>query len=268
MKASDTRGRGKQARQAKPMYAGPRSPVRLMQIVEALVEAPQGFSLALLARRLEIPKTSLLNHLRVMVNTGYVALQDARYVLGPAMIRLGIVIAAGSSVLAAVGPVTRRLAEDGGETTLCAMLDENNRQAVYIEMIEGRQPIRYSPAVGTRRPLYCTAMGRALLAFQKEAFIRGYLNDGKFARFNAKTVTDRAKLRKILERVRAEGLAVSVGEHTEDVGAIAAPIVERQGRVRYSIGVAVPTSRLLPARERLARLVQAAAERASWALGA
>ena len=52
MKASDTRGRGKQARQAKPMYAGPRSPVRLMQIVEALVEAPQGFSLALLARRL------------------------------------------------------------------------------------------------------------------------------------------------------------------------------------------------------------------------
>jgi DNA-binding IclR family transcriptional regulator len=239
-----------------------------MQIVESLAAAPEGRSLAQLAQLLGIPKTSLLNHLRVMLGTAYVALNDARYVLGPAAIRLGIVIAAGASVLATVGPVARRLAEESGETTLCAMLDEINRQAVYIEVLEGRQPIRYSPAVGVRRPLYCTAMGRALLACQDDAFLDGYLDGAKFKRFNATTVTDRSQLRKLLDRVRAERLAVTVGEHTDGVGAIAAPIVERQGRVRYSIGLAVPSSRMLPDRERLARLVRSAAERASWALGA
>lgn len=258
----------KKSETAKPAYAGPRSPVRVMQIVETLSGAAQGLSLAQLALQLGIPKTSLLNHLRVMLGTGYVALQDARYVLGPAMIRLGIVIAAGSSVLAAVGPVARRLAQDSGETTLCAMLDENAREAVYVEVLEGRQPIRYSPAVGARRPLYCTAMGRALLAFQDETFVHRYLADGKLARFNARTVTDRARLATLLAGVRAEHLAVTVGEHTDDVGAIASPIVERQGRVRYSIGLAVPATRLLPARERLGKLVRAAAEHASWALGA
>lgn len=250
------------------MYAGPRSPVRVMQIVETLAEVPQGFSLAQLAQRLGIPKTSLLNHLRVMVGTRHVALQDVRYVLGPSAIRLGVLIAAGSSVLAAVATVARQLAEDSGETTLIAMLDEGSRQAVYINVLEGRQPIRYSPAVGTRRPLYCTAMGRALLAFQEETFIRGYLRSGKFLRFNAKTVTNPAKLKRILEQVRADRCAVTVGEHTDDVGAIASPIIERQTRVQYSIGLAVPSTRLLPARERLVPLVQAAAERASWAIGA
>lgn len=258
----------KKSETAKPAYAGPRSPVRVMQIVETLAGAPQGLSLAQLAVQLRIPKTSLLTHLRVMLGTGYVALRDARYVLGPAMIRLGLVIAAGSSVLATVGPVARQLADESGETTLCAMLDENARVAVYIKVLEGRQPIRYSPAVGARRPLYCTAIGRALLAFQDEAFRRAYLADGKFTRFNARTVTDRARLAKLLGAVRSVRLAVTVGEHTDDVGAIASPIVEAQGRVRYAIGLAVPATRLLPARERLGKLVRAAAERASWALGA
>ena len=268
MKPSKTVRRAKPVRRVQAAYAGPRSPVRVMQIVETLAEAAQGYSLALLAQKLEIPKTSLLNHLRVMVNSGYVALQDTRYVLGPAAIRLGIVIAAGSSVLATVGPVARALAEESGETTLCAMLDGNNRQAVYIGVIEGRQPIRYSPAVGTLRPLYCTAMGRALLAFQDEAFLRSYLDVDFFARLNAKTVTDPARLRRILERVRTDRCAVTLGEHTADVGAIAAPIIERSGRVRYSIGLAIPVTRLLASRERLVPLVLAAAERANWALGA
>lgn len=258
----------KKSETVKAAYAGPRSPVRVMQIVETLAGAPPGMSLAQLALQLGIPKTSLLNHLRVMLGTGYVALQETRYVLGPAMIRLGIVIAAGTSVLAAIRPVAQQLARDSGETTLCAMLDTNAREAVYIEVLEGRQPIRYSPAVGVRRPLYCTAMGRALLALQDESFVRQYLASTNLMRFNAKTVTDESKLVKLFERVRKEHVAVSVGEHTDDVGAIASPIVERQGQVLYSIGLAVPATRLLPAKERLGKLVRAAAERVSWALGA
>lgn len=270
MKASEIAGRGKQTRHAadKPAYAGPRSPVRVMQIVEALAEAPEGVSLALLAERLAIPKTSLLNHLRVMVGTGHVALQDARYVLGPSAIRLGTIIAAGSSVLAAMGPVTQRLAEDSGETTLIAMLDEGSRQAVYIKVLEGRQPIRYSRAVGTRRPLYCTAVGRALLAFQGEAYIRAYLGETKIERFNARTVTDRGRLTKILGQVCAERLALTSEEHTEGVGGIASPVFDRSGQVRYAIGIGVPSARVVLDRRRLSRLVLAAAEDASWALGA
>jgi len=268
MKASDASVRGRQARKGKSAYAGPRAPVRVMQIVEALAEAPEGVSLALLAERLAIPKTSLLNHLRVMVSTGHVALQDARYVLGPSAIRLGIIIAAGSTALASMGQLARRLADDSDETTLIAMLDEGSQQAVYISVLEGRQQFRYSPAVGTRRPLYSTAVGRALLAFQDEAYIRTYLAETKIERFNARTVTDRGRLTKILGQVRAERLALTSGEHTEGLDGIASPVFGRNGQVRYAIGLGIPSARAALDRKRLSRLVLAAATDASWALGA
>ena len=77
-----------------------------------------------------------------------------------------------------------------------------------------------------------------------------------------------AKLRKIFEQIRADGYAVTMGERIADLGAIASPIVDRQGRVQYSIGVVLPVTRIGPSRERMAELVKAAAQRASWALGA
>ncbi|MDP3138194.1 MAG: IclR family transcriptional regulator [Burkholderiaceae bacterium] len=267
VKARSAGNRVKSAPTAKSAYEGPRSPVRVMQIVETLAEAPQGMSLTQLAARLEIPKTSLLNHLRVMAGAGHVALKDAAYVLGPAAIRLGIIIAAAASPMAAIGPVVRELAETSGETALCGMLDESTLEVVYVEVFEGRQQIRYSPPAGTRRPLYCSGMGRALLAFQPESFIDHYLGDVKLERVNANTVTSRARQKKLLSQTRADRFAISLGERIEDLGAIGSPIFDRGGRVQYAIGVAAPVTRLAPASKRLTQLVLAAAQRASWALG-
>jgi DNA-binding IclR family transcriptional regulator len=239
-----------------------------MQVVEALAEAPEPLSLAHLATQLAIPKTSLLNHLRVLVGAHYVALQEGRYVLGSAALRLGTIIAAESRDLARLAPVARQLAADSGETALLAMLDAAALDAVYLGVYEGAQPVRYSPAVGARRPLYCTAIGRALLASQPAAFIKGYFASTELARFNKRTVTDAARLRALLAKVQAAGLAATVAEHTEGVGALASPVGDRDGRVRYAIGVAVPATRIEPDRARLEKLVRNAARAAAWTLGA
>lgn len=256
------------ARAGRGPYAGPRSPARVMQVLEALAEAGDGLSLAAMATRLGIPKTSLLNHLRVLAATGHVAVEDARYALGPAAIRLGALIASGSAPRVAVQSAARGLAAESGETTLVAMLDESAREAVYLSVLEGRQPIRYSPAVGTRRPLYCTAMGRALLAAQGETGIVRYLAGTRLEALTGRTVTERRALRQLLRKVVADGVAATVAEHTEGVGAVAAPVVERTGQARYAIGIAVPAARLVPGMKRYVALVRAAAQEASWALGA
>ncbi len=256
------------ARRTPPPYEGPRSPLRVMRVIETLAEASEPVSLAALAERLAIPKTSLLNHLRVLAAARYVALQDGRYALGAAALRLGAIIVAESSLLTCVGPVARRLAADTGETALLAMLDEDRLDATYVGVYEGAQPIRYAPSVGARRPLYCTAMGRALLASRDDAFVRRYLASATLARRNARTVTEPAKLRAELAKVRADGIAVTVGEHTDGVGALAAPVVARDGSVQCSIGLAVPATRIRPERARLARAVRDAAAQASWTLGA
>lgn len=259
----------KSSQEKPPRYSeGPRAPVRIMQIVEALAQAPKGVSLAVLAERLSIPKTSLLSHLRVMVDTGHVALQDARYVLGPSSFRLATIILASSSELASMELVARRLAKDSGETVLIGILDERSRQAYYLRVIEGHQPVRFLPTVGGPRPLFCTGVGRVLLAYQGDAYIRAYLKEAKLERFNAKTVTSRAKLLEILAQVRAERLAVTSEQHTLNAGAIASPVFDGNGQVRYALGLGLPSARLALDQSRLSRLVLVAAEEVSWVLGA
>lgn len=246
---------------------GPRSPLRVMHIIELLAGANSGLSLAAMTEALHIPKTSLLNHLRVLVRAGYADLRDGRYTLGPSAMRLGVVIAADVGVLTAARPVAADLAAKSGETAMCATLDERLSEAVCIDVVDGMHDIRYSPRVGSRWPLYSTGMGRALLAFQDAATIDQYLERADVTARTATTITDRSRLHRLLEDVRARGVAVTEGEHTPGAGAVAAPVIERDGRVRHVVGLGVPVERLRPRREQLVRLVVEAARQVSWTLG-
>lgn len=246
---------------------GPRAPVRIMQVMEALAQSPRGVSLPVLAERLSIPKTSLLSHLRVLVETGHIAVQDARYVLGPSAFRLATIVLASSNELASLESVGRRLAVDSGETALIGVLDQRTRQAYYLRVIEGNQPVRFMPGVGGPRPLYCTAIGRALLAFQSDAFVDAYLKETKLERFNPSTVTNREKLKEILAQVRADHVTITMRQHNANAGAIASPVLDRNAEVRYALGLGLPADRLARDQDRLARLVVAAAQEASWVLG-
>lgn len=248
-------------------YHGPKSPVRVMQIVELLAGANNGLSLATMTEALQIPKTSLLNHLRVLVGTGYVSLRDARYTIGPAAMRLGAIIAADAGVLAAWRPVAAELVARSGETAMLATLDERNAEAAYLDVVSSPQDIRYAPRIGSRWALYCTGVGRVLLAFQDPVFIRRYLAEADIIRRTSLTITDRARLRRIVDEVRSSGVCISQGEHTVGAGAVAAPIIERDGRVRHAIGIGVPIARLTTQRESLAAMVVEAAQRISWTMG-
>ena len=184
-------------------YHGPKSPVRVMQIVELLAGANNGLSLATMTEALQIPKTSLLNHLRVLVGTGYVSLRDARYTIGPAAMRLGAIIAADAGVLAAWRPVAAELVARSGETAMLATLDERNAEVAYLDVVSSPQDIRYAPRIGSRWALYCTGVGRVLLAFQDPVFIRRYLAEADIIRRTSLTITDRARLRRIVDEVRS-----------------------------------------------------------------
>ncbi|WP_418319760.1 IclR family transcriptional regulator [Piscinibacter sakaiensis] len=238
-----------------------------MHIVELLAASSGGLSLAAMTEALQIPKTSLLNHLKVLVTAGYVNSRDARYTLGPASMRLGAVIASDTGVLAASRPVAAELVARSGETAMIATLDERAADAFYIDVIDSQQDIRYSPRIGSRWPLYCTGLGRALLAFQHAGFIRRYLAETDMPRRTKQTIIDRTRLQRIVEGIRATGVVVTQGEHTAGAAAVAAPIIERDGSVHHAIGIGVPIARLEPRRELLIKLVTDAARQVSWTLG-
>ena len=240
---------------------GPRSLIRTLRILEQLAAAPQGATLAMLNVELQSPKSSLLGLLRPLCSYGYIVNTAGRYVLGPAAYRLGLSIMPTVSISRIATPIMRELVERCGETVLVAVLDREAGTAVYVEKIESTQSIRYTVAIGTARPLYCSAAGRVLLAHADEEYIERYLRRAVFPPLTPQTLTRAADLRRLLPQVREQGLSVTIGEVSSDVAGFAAPIFEENGNIAAALVIGAPLQRGIRERDQLsAQVVEFAAE--------
>lgn len=250
---------------------GPRSPVRVMQALEALAATTDGLSLARLADRLKTPKTSLLNLLRSLESGGYVTQVGGQYQLGAKALRLGALISARStpesSTPAKLHPLLREMMEESGETTLLGVLADDRKHGVYVDIVEGRGNIRFSSLVGTQRPLFCSAFGKALLAFQEPDVIDAYLRETDLVLPNGGRRLHREEVLGSLAAIRATGLSASYEEIVDGAGGVSSPVYDRDAKVAAVFTIAAPIARLKSKHDSLAALVHAFGERASRVLG-
>jgi IclR family transcriptional regulator, acetate operon repressor len=135
-------------------------------------------------------------------------------------------------------------------------LDEIARRVTYVEGIDSPNPVRYTVPMGTTRPLYVSAGGLMLLAFQDAAFIDTYLGAVSLDPLTPRTITDIGKLRQRLQTIRRDGFAVSLGETVPGAAGLAAPIFNADGSVTAGLLIAAPIERFekrLPEFKRLLR---------------
>jgi len=241
---------------------GPQSVGRIFAILDSLAGRHEGASLAELAVGTGAPKTSLVGLLSGLVEEGCLRRDEAgRYSLGPRFLSLAMRAVAGRELITLARPVLAELAEATGETAVLGAMATDADLATYLDKAESSNPIRYAVTVGERRELYCTAMGKVLLAhFDDERFER-YLKQTKRQAFTAATITAAADLRAERKRIRRDGFARTDDERGTGAGAFAAPIHDSDGAVIAAIIVAGPSPRVRENAERNERLVrQAAAE--------
>ncbi|MBI4522836.1 MAG: IclR family transcriptional regulator [Deltaproteobacteria bacterium] len=140
-------------------------------------------------------------------------------------------------------------------------------EIVYVDKVDAPQSLRPYTSLGARFPAYCTATGRALLAYQQDSVIKKIIKKG-LRRYTERTIVDGNELREELARVRAQGYAINRGEWREDIGGIAAPVRDRTGAVIGALGVTIPLSRFPEsAVSPMVKSVRRAAENLSRQLG-
>jgi DNA-binding IclR family transcriptional regulator len=152
------------------------------------------------------------------------------------------------------------------ETTYLAVL--RRAAVVPVEAVEADRPVRIVLQLGEALPLHCTAAGKVYLAFEPEDDLRALLPDG-LTRFTDKTIVDRQALVQQLRTVAQNGYAVDLGEHLEDIRAVAAPVRDYARSVVGALTVVAPAFRLTPERieKEVAPLVQKAGRELSSRLG-
>lgn len=145
-----------------------------------------------------------------------------------------------TNVTEAALPAMRRLAERVNETVNMAVRD--GLYAVYIQQIEGRQRVRMFTRVGARVPLYCTGVGKALLAWE-EREILSELPVEQWILYTPKTHLSLNTLAEDLSRVSKGGIAVDDEEYETGIRCLAAPIRSHGGKVVAAVSVSAPLTR-------------------------
>jgi IclR family transcriptional regulator, acetate operon repressor len=255
----------RRARESPPTAEGSfaRSAMRLVAVFEALAQSEEGVSLAELSATTSAPKSSLLGILRSMVALGYMEHGHGLYRLGPKSFRLAADILAVRRFPNLVRPILQDLAAKSGETVFLVVLDPAAQRMTYAEIIDSPNPVRYTVPTGTTRPLYVSAGGQMLLAYQEPGWIESYIGATRLEALTARTITDPAALRERLAQIRREGFAISLGETVPGAAGLAAPIFNADGSVDAGLLIGAPIDRFEQELPLLKRLLREATTRAS-----
>jgi IclR family transcriptional regulator, pca regulon regulatory protein len=142
------------------------------------------------------------------------------------------------------GPHLRQLTDATGHTSNLAIRDDTD--VILIDRVRGRpgryHHLEFSLHVGSRLPSYCSATGKALLAFLPRPDLDRLLDHVDLVQCGPRTLTDKNSLLAELEQVRRTGLATNDEELESALRSIAAPIRSRSGQVVAAVNVAIPWS--------------------------
>jgi IclR family transcriptional regulator, pca regulon regulatory protein len=194
-----------------------------------------------LSRELALSRSTAHRYIATLAQLGYLQQdpESKRYRLGPKVLDLGFAAINSMDVREIAAPHLRRLSDETGHNL--AILDGTD--VVYIERCRTPQPgqreIDLNLHVGARLPAYCTAMGKAILAFLPEERREEVIARVDFVKRGPNTLTDPDDFREELERIRVAGIAINDEELAYGLRSIAAPIHSHSGEVLAALNLAV-----------------------------
>jgi len=207
-------------------------------ILRALDGEPQGLSLSQLAKRVDLPRSSVHRIVTALSAEGLLAAAspNGRVMLGP---EIGRLAAGRREFWRELRPYMERLFYLLGETVDCSVLDGDHVR--FVDQIPGRHRLRAVSVVGSSFPLHSTANGKAILAeLSAEELAR--LLPGRLKRYTDNTITSPGMLTRELARIREAGVAFDHEEHT--IGISAAGIALRDPSGDFAaLTVPMPTQR-------------------------
>jgi IclR family pca regulon transcriptional regulator len=199
-----------------------------------------------LARELTLTRSTTHRYVATLATLGYLERDDLtrKYRLGPRVLDLGFSMLGSLGLREIAAPHLRRLTDATGHTSNLAIRDDTD--VILVDRVRGRpgryHHLEFSLHVGSRIPAYCSATGKALLAFLPRTDLDGVLNRMDLVQRGPRTLTDKKALLAELDQVRRTGVATNDEELESALRSIAAPVRSRSGEVVAAVNVAIPWS--------------------------
>jgi DNA-binding IclR family transcriptional regulator len=209
----------------------------------------KGLSATDVARLSRLPVSTVHRFLINLESAGFLNYESTGiYQLGIACVSLGQAARGQLDVRRASLPHLQELNHHTRETVHLTV--RHGLAAVYVEKLDSPEPLRIHSRIGATVPLFCTAVGKVLLAYLPEVEREKILDQLELKRFTENTASNLQELQAELHRTRKQGYACDLEEHEPHIRCIAAPIWDHAGMVNASLSVTGPAVRMSTARLR------------------
>ena len=235
--------------------SGVQSVERIFQLIESLAAHPAGAGLQRLAQDTDLAKSTVHRLLASLVSLGYAAQdENGRYRLTLKMFELSSGIVNSMDIMDVAKVHLERLAQRTGEAVHLVIRD--GQDIVYIYKTESG-PMRMSSRVGLRSPLYCTGVGKAILATLPPEEVTNIWQHTTPQKLTTLTIVEFDALQAQLAEVRTNGYAIDDEENELGVRCVAVAIPGVGGRADSAFSISGLAPYMTPERiRRIATLAQ------------
>jgi DNA-binding IclR family transcriptional regulator len=217
-----------------------KSLAKALDVIELLATERRPLPLAVISRRLNMSKPTLHEILLTLSARGFVQrLSGANYQLGLRAWEVGAA-ASVEPLVSASETAMQHIATSINEDAALSVL--SGFEIVNVHVVSCGQAVRVYAPIGTRIPAHHAAAGLLLLAHQPEEYIESVM-PATLAPATALTISNPARLKLELKRIRERGYAINMGGWQLDVAGAAAPIVNADGMAIAALCVAAPRYR-------------------------
>lgn len=225
---------------------------RIFLVMEMLADNGE-MGLMEISAALGLHKSTVHRLLMSLIYMGYAKQDEStqKYMLSYKVVSMAGKLLDRMDIMQVAKPYLERLSDLSGEAVHLVAREDNN--ILYIYKIEAKVgTIRMVSHVGMVHPMYCSGVGKAIMATLPEKELRQIWNESIIEKKTDKTIVDYEEMLRVLEEVKRNGYALDDEENEKGVRCIAACLRSYQNEVKYAFSISGPTSRMT--RERVKEL--------------
>lgn len=217
---------------------------RAIAILQYIADNGNSASLTAISKGLDLSKSTVHGLIATLEQQYYVSQDQTTglYALGLKLFELGQVVYKNMDLRTIAKQYLQDIVNLYGETGHIAVLSDN--EVVYIEKVDSPHSYRIHTTVGSKNPVYCTGVGKAMLSCLSDNQLEQMIARISMRRLTEKTITDVSALKQELELIRNRGYAIDDEEIEVGLRCVAAPIKNHKGECIAGISVAGPSVRM------------------------
>ena len=217
---------------------------RGLQILEAFTKETPQLTLTEISQAVGLDKSTVFRFAYTLEQLGYLVRdpETKRYHPGIKVLRLGFGALGSFDIAQVAGPYLRALLDESGETTNLAVRDGGD--IVYVVRNRTKKIISINLHIGSRLPVHCTSMGKALVLDMSRDELLSLLGEGPYPAMTPNTLTGLDDLVANLSQAREQGYAINDEELAIGLRSVAAPIRDYRDQIIASVNISVPSARV------------------------